>query len=58
VKLVPVVTKGEYGIERDLTKPIYKGEAIINNEEDSAKAVQKAREIFEEIETCSCNFIA
>jgi NADH-ubiquinone oxidoreductase chain 3 len=58
VKLVPVVTKGEFGIEIDLTKPIYKGEAIINNEEDSAKAVQKARKIFEKIDTCSCNFVA
>jgi hypothetical protein len=58
VKLVPVVTVGEFGVEPDLTKPIYKGDPIANNVEDSAKAVQKAREIFEKIDTCSCNFVA
>jgi hypothetical protein len=58
VKFVPVVTVGEFGVESDLTKPIYKGEAIVNNVEDSTKAVQKAREIFENIDTCSCQFTA
>jgi len=58
VKFVPVVTVGEFGVEPDLTKPIYKGDPVANNAEDSAIAVQKARVIFEVIDTCSCQFTA
>jgi hypothetical protein len=58
VKLVPVVTVGEFGVEADLSKPIYIGNPIANNVEDSAKAVEKAREILQEIDTCSCEFVA
>ena len=52
---VPVVSVDNINFEPDLTKPIYKGNPIPNNEKDSKKAIEKAIVIFKKSELCVCD---
>jgi len=52
---VPVVSVDNISFEPDLTKPIYKGNPIPNNEKDSKKAIEKAIIIFKKSELCVCD---
>jgi len=52
---VPVVSVDTMTFKADLTEPIYKGNPIPNNEEDSNKAIEKAISIFKQSELCVCD---
>ena len=55
VIFVPVVSVDTVTFKSDLTKPIFLGKPIPNNEKDSKKAIEKAIFMFNSSELCVCD---
>ena len=55
VIFVPVVSVDTVTFKSDLTKPIFLGKPIPNNDKDSQKAIEKAIIMFKSSELCVCD---